>query len=336
MFNKNNLNVDDYLSSSFKLDKVNWWDLPNWINLQLKKSPKEIKKPRDFITIGKLKRIKQKNNITKNIIGIKKEMFGNNAFKISFPVLLNTKEYARLYALMTSEGSHKTEFSLHVPEKEFHSLFKECVKKLISEEAKSLIKSKYQKGVLRSRAPGIIRHLIPLPLRIPFIIINNKNLAREYLRVAFEAEGSPILNQKQHKRYIKLSRYVDITFFVSKENIPLYKRIYIGDIKEKYFSLFKKIKDYHPTLLLGEKILLKKHFDIDSKLQLEAIRKNKTDFRAGKITARWVLLIYANNIDKYIKEIGFISRNKNKKLEEMKKIKGNRPQYSTLDLIKKV
>ena len=35
-----------------------------------------------------------------------------------------------------------------------------------------------------------------------------------------------------------------------------------------------------------------------------AIRNNKTDTRCGKITARWVLFIYANNIDKFIENIG--------------------------------
>jgi hypothetical protein len=49
-----------------------------------------------------------------------------------------------------------------------------------------------------------------------------------------------------------------------------------------------------------------------------------------------VLFIYANNIDKFIKEIGFISERKNALLTEMKKIRGNNPQYYTLDVIKSI
>jgi len=92
----------------------------------------------------------------------------------------------------------------------------------------------------------------------------------------------------------------------------------------------------YSKILLLEQILLKQHFDIDSKITLEAIRSNKTSLRCGKISARWVLLIYANNINKFVKEIGFISKRKNKKLEEMKKIRGNNPQYSTLKIIQKI
>ncbi|MBU4502140.1 MAG: type IV toxin-antitoxin system AbiEi family antitoxin domain-containing protein, partial [Nanoarchaeota archaeon] len=72
----------------------------------------------------------------------------------------------------------------------------------------------------------------------------------------------------------------------------------------------------------------------DSKLQLEAIKRNKTGLRCGKITARWVLLIYANNVNKFIEQVGFISKRKIAITKDMEKIKGNNPQYSTLKIIK--
>ncbi len=88
--------------------------------------------------------------------------------------------------------------------------------------------------------------------------------------------------------------------------------------------------------MYGEQLLLKKQFNIDSQLVLEAIRKNKTGFRAGTISVRWVLVIYANNIDKFIEEIGFISERKNAILEQMKQIKGNNPQYYAITIIKRI
>lgn len=336
MFNNLNLNIKNYVEDSPKFEKLDWWDLPDSVNLSLNRFPKDVKKLGNFVTVRRLKNSNQKENITKNITHIKKETFGNKRFKIKFPILLNNKEYACLYALMISEGSHRTEFSLNVPEEEFHLLFKDCIKNLISEDAMNFIKCDYNKGVLRSRSPARVRYLIPIPPKIPFIILNNKDLARDYLKIAFEAEGSPIFNKKQHKRYIKLSRYVDITSFITKENLPLKKRLYWGTIKKEYPVLFERIKNYPPKILEGEQILLKIHFDIDSKLQLEAIRNNKTGLRCGKIAARWVLLIYANNIDKFIKEISFISERKADKLKEMSKIRGNRPQYYTLNLVKKI
>lgn len=329
--------ISEYIKSSPKFDRLNWWNLPDTVKLRLTKFPKDIKKLGNFVTIRRLREIKKKKSITKNISHIKKEMTGDKCFRVSFPIFLNNKDYAKLYALMISEGYYKPEFTLHVPEKEFHTLFKKCIENLISKEAVNFVKNSYEKGLLRLRAPAIIRHLIPLPSQIPFVIMNNKNLAREYLRVAFEAEGSPILNKKQYKRYIKLSRYTDITPFVSKkEKILSTRRLYLGLLKKKYYKLLEKIKNKPPKILLGEQILLKHHFDINSKLQLEAIRKNNTSFKCGKITARWVLSIYANNIDKFIKEIGFISKRKSQKLKEMKKIKGNNPRYFALDITKKI
>jgi len=102
----------------------------------------------------------------------------------------------------------------------------------------------------------------------------------------------------------------DITPFVLKEKLPLQKRIYYGTLKKKYTNFLKDINNNPPKILEGEQILLKHHFDIDAKLVLEAIKRNKTSLRCGDVTARWVLLIYANNINKFIEKVGFISKKK--------------------------
>tara|TARA_Y100000310_G_C20653496_1_gene800732 strand:+ start:334 stop:1491 length:1158 start_codon:yes stop_codon:yes gene_type:complete len=336
MLKNPNLNIKEYITNSQKFEKVDWWNLPKNAKLRLLHHPNEIKKLGNFTTVRRLKLCKKKDEITKYIIGIKKYMTGNKDFKISFPINLKLKEYAQFYALMVSEGSYNTEFSLNVPEEFFHILFREDIRKLISNECSCLIKQDYNKGFLRSRAPAILRKIIPIPDHIPYIIINNKEFAREYLKVAFEAEGSPIFNKKQHKRYIKLSRYNNISPFVKDEILLLNKRIYLGSLKKEYPKLFEKIKNNPPKILEGEQILLKYHFGIESKLSLEAIRHNQTDFRAGKITARWILFIYANNIDKFIQQIGFISKEKIEKIEQMKNIKGHNPQYFALRIIGRI
>ena len=323
-----------YIKSSPNFKETKWQDLPEWISLVLKKLPKIEYK--NFVTIRKLKELNKKEGINRNILGIRRKISGKETFRIKFPINLDSIDYVKLYALMVSEGSYRTEFSLNVPEKELHELFRDSIKKILSKEISDSIKYDYNHEFLRARAPAILRYIFPIPNKIPKLIIKNKEFAREYLKVAFECEGSPILNKKQHKRYIKLSRYTDITKFVSNEKIPLMKRIYIGKVKKEYPLLFEQASKNPPDTLLGEQILLEKHFNIDSKLQLEAIRKNKVDNRAGKITARWVLFIYANNIDKFIREIAFISERKNQILEEMKKIKGNNPQYFALKIMQKV
>ncbi|MFH1276643.1 MAG: hypothetical protein ABIH82_06040 [Candidatus Woesearchaeota archaeon] len=329
--------IDNYIKNSPTIKEINWFDLPESSQLLLMVIPEIIKNvgKSNFITIKKLKKYFNKSqSLNKTIIGIKKYMSGNEVLRVNFPINLNSKNYAKLYSLMVSEGSTHTEFSLHVPEEHFHQMFKDTIKNLISVDFSSDIRVKKNKGFLRSRAPAKIRHLIPCQEHIPLIILKNKDFAREYLNVAFDAEGSAIFDGK-HKRYIKLSRYVDITNFV-KENLPLQKRIYKTKIKEIYPELFDKIKHRPPKTLLGESILLKEHFGIENKIELEAIKRNKTSLRAGQITARWVLFIYANNVPKFIKEINFISQKKQNKCKEMLKVKTNRPQYSALKLMGKI
>ena len=316
------------------MEKINWFDLSNNLMLKLKNKPDDIDSKRDFITIRKLK--KSKKEITSKIIAIKKYRRNNSSFKINFPIYLKNIYYVKLYPLMVSERSYRTEFSLNLPEIFFHKLFKESINHLISMEAGNYIKYDYNKGFLRSRAPSVLKNIIPIPNQIPKFIINNQKFAKEYLKVAFEAEGSAILNLKKHKRCIKLSRYVNITDFIQNEKIPLQKRLFKGIIIKEYPQLYQKIKDYPPILLAQEKLMLKKYFDIDSKIGIEAIRKNKVSNRCGKITARWTLLIYANNINKFINKIGFISKNKKNITKKMLTLRSNNPQYTNLKIIDQI
>lgn len=251
--------------------------------------------------------------------------------KIRLPLKLDSIHYAKLFSLMASEGTTSGEFSIHVPEKEFHDMFRSTLVNLFGKNINEGIRTRESKGFLRSRAPAVIRYILPKYEYIPCLILDNKEYAREYLRVAFEAEGSPII--KGTKRYIKLTRNVNVTdLLLGKINYEVEKRIYVGQLRQDHPHLITKLVLRKPLLLLGEHFLLKNWFNIESKLKLEAIRINKSD-RIGKITARWVLFIYADNIDKFIKEIGLISKNKREKLNQMSKITARKAQYSSFNII---
>lgn len=327
----------DYIKNAPKIDTINWFDLPPNTQFMLKSFPKGIKQlgRSNFVSLRRLKQYYGKETkLNQQIIGIKRTMIGSKFLRILFPINLNNRDYVQLYSLMNSEGYHKSEFSIQVPEDYFHTLFKRTIRDLISTDFSKHIITRYYRTP-KSFAPAKTRQLVPVPKHLPLLILNNREFSRDYLKIAFDAEGSAILNKKRHKRYIKLSRYTDISKYV-KEKLPLQKRVYINTIKKEYKSLFEKIKHQPPPTLFGEYILLKKHFKINSLLKLEAIKRNSTAFRAGGITARWVLYIYAENINRFIREINFISKIKRNKCKEMLRMKTNKSQYSALRKMKKI
>lgn len=315
--------------------KINWWCLPETTRVFIKELPPIIKHSKECITIRKLlKNLGRDARINKKIQYVKKGISSKENIKINFPIKINCEDYVKLYALMMSEGSTKTEFSLNVPEEFFHKLFEQSLSKLISKEIKNAIKIDFNHNFKRSRAPILLKHIIPFPKNIPKFIINNKNFARVYLKIAFEAEGSPIL--MNNKKWIKLSRNVDITFLINKEEFPTQKRIYKNEIKKNYPLLYNQIIQNPPPLLKDESYMLEELFGIQNKLGLECIRKNKTNFRCGEISARWTLYIYSNNIIKFINDINFISKSKKQKTKKMLTFRSNNPRYSTINVIKEV
>lgn len=331
----NNKIYKDYYHIICMRYKINWWCLPPTTRVFIKKLPKTIKHSKEYITVRKLLNYTGKDDkINKQIQYVKKGISSEKSIKINFPIMLNCEDYVKLYALMISEGSTKTEFSLNVPEEFFHNLFRQTLSKLISKEIINNIRIDFNNNFKRSRAPILLRHIIPFPKNIPNFIINNKNFAKTYLKIAFEAEGSPIIIG--NKRWIKLSRNGDITNLINKEKFPLQKRIYKNEIKKLYPLLYNLIIKNPPSLLKDESYMLEKLFGIQNKINFECIRKNKTNFRCGKISARWTLYIHSINIKKFINNINFISKPKKQKTKRMLKFRYNSPKYSTLKVIKKI
>ena len=322
--------LNKYLENASNILEINWFDLPLPIYLLLKDSNK-------LITIKKLiKNYGKDKKLNGKIHGIKTSIKGG-ILGINFPINLNQESYIKLYALMISEGSIRTEFSLNVPEKEFHDIFEENLKKIISE--KIIIKKDFNKGFERSRAPAIIRYLLPFSDCLPQILFKNKEFAREYLKIVFEAEGCPIFNLKKHKKYIKLSRNSDASkLFIKEKSLPSEERIFINKIKQDYPVQYIKLIKKPGYLILGEHLLLKHWFNIDSTLKLENIRSNRLGNRKGKITVKWVLYIYSGeDIERFNKDVGFISTSKQKKCKAMlEKIPSRKKQYTALKVMKNI
>ena len=323
--------LNKYLQNSPVLKEINWFDLSAGTNILLKNYPSQIKCLGKLITIKRLISYFGKDNkINELIIGIKPAQ-NKDIFSIRLPMNLNNLDYIKLYALMISEGSFKTEFSLNVPENEFHILFKNSLNNLFPDFK---IKLDTNNEIKRSRAPALIRYLLPFYDNLPKILFNDKSFAKEYLKIVFEAEGSPIFNLSKSKKYIKLSRNSDVTnFFMNKAELIEGKRLFINKIKDVYPEIFTKIMKHPNITLLGEHLLLKYHFDINSSIKLESICLNKVDNRCGKISAKWVLYIYAEEIDKFIREIGFISKNKIDICANMAKISSRRSRYFVLKIM---
>ncbi len=324
-----------YLKEAPDMKEINFWDLPKSVCVKFSQIPKCLKLRGESITIKKLLNQACKNpKINCKISSI---LFyrGLRKLPIRLPLSLDNIHFAELYSLMASEGSKSTEFRIHVPEKFFHDMFVNDLISFFGKELTKYIHQKEEKGFLRTTAPAIIRYLIPVPDYIPKLILKNKDYSKRYLQIAFEAEGSPIINGS--KRYISLKRNIDISNIVTnKLDYPEEKRVYIQQLKKDYPEIFDSILENPPKLLLGEHLLLKEHFDIDSIMNFECIRINKTTSGFGKITARWALYIYANNINKFIDKVGFISKKKKRNESMMLKIKGNNPQYFSLKIMKKI
>ncbi len=326
----------EYLDGAPTKKEINYWDLPKNMCIKLSPIPKEVRLRGTSITVKRLvSTIGKDKKINKNIKSI---LFLRNSRKLTLklPLSLNNINFVNLHSLMVSEGSYTSEFRIHVPEKIFHNIFEESLSNIFGKEIKKLIIQKKEKNILRSTAPAVVRNILPMGEHIPRIILKNKEYCRKYIQISFEAEGSPIFMGS--KRYISLKRNTSIDNLVKEKlKYPEEKRIYMGKFSKDYPKLIKQIYTCPPKTLLGEHLILKHYFNIDSVIKPEAIRINKTAYRCGgKIAVRWALYIYANSINRFIKEINFLSKKKKKITSKMAKIKGNNKQYFSLEIMKKI
>ena len=327
----------EYMSKAPNTKKIHYWDLHPQLCVGFSSNPvQKINMKGDSITVQRLCRLAGNDpKMERNISFFLMHKSSGRKLRITLPLNLNDISFVNLYALMVSEGSHKTEFRLHVPEKIFHDMFIENLEAIFSNEIKKHVTQKMDKGVMRSNAPRAIRYFLPIPKHIPKLILENKEYCRRYLQIAFEAEGSPIF--VGNKRYISLKRNVDVTpILENKTKYPEYERIYFGQLKRDYNELAMNVEENPPITLLGEHLMLRYYFSIYSIMKPEAIRINETSHRCGKISARWALCIYADSVNKFIQEIGFLSKRKQTIANRMAKIVGRRRRHFALDIMRNI
>jgi hypothetical protein len=73
------------------------------------------------------------------------------------------------------------------------------------------------------------------------------------------------------------------------------------------------------------------HFDILNRIAPESIGRNKTTFRRGEFSAKWALQLYSEDLEKFAREIGFLSRNKNLRMTRMLKVHGRKRKLSSFN-----
>ncbi|MBI3413645.1 MAG: hypothetical protein HY051_06250 [Candidatus Aenigmarchaeota archaeon] len=318
---------EKYLENSPDIQKIHYWNLPNHVvvdisNFKLRSPSLSVNKP----TIKTIKKLVGKNSkIEKKIIKIVNSSMKRFDLNMNLPLKLNNRAYVSLYSLMISEGSHKNEFRLQVPEKELHQIFLSSLENLFPNNDFSKIYSiNTDNGVLRSTASSIFRYIIPIPAVIPKFILKSKEFSRIYLRIAFEAEGSALTEGK-----IQISRSIGLPKELKIIGAPG-DRIYMGKIKEKYPKIYLQILKHLPSTLLGEYLMLKNNFGIECRLTPESVRINKTIARRGRYSAKWKLIITSINKNKFAKEIGFLSKSKNNKLIIAATVPIRKPKFFAL------
>jgi len=328
--------IDGYIDNSPNQTIIHYWDLPNGIRVKLTNPPKELTVRGETFTIGKIKRVFGNSaEIEDKIISIVNWRNHKHEFSVKFPIHLTNEKYVLLYSLMLSEGSSHDEFRIHVPEEEFHAIFQDNLNSFFEHIS---INQSIAKNIKVSKAPECIRHLIPIPRYIPRFILEEKEFARIYLRVAFEAEGHfryKHLKNEAVNRRIKLSRNTGIDSLIAQPlSYNIGERIPFSQIEKDNTNLAKSILNNPCPIILGEAILLKKHFDIDVSLFPEYIRINKTSFRRGKTSVKWTMYLHSINIDRFVNDIGAITERKKQLCELMGKVTLRRPNYNALKIMK--
>src|SRR3989344_3327423 len=211
---------EEYIKLAPNEKVIHYWDLPDGFCVRLNKPIKDLpfRGSTNSITIGKLKRnFGNDFKMEKNIKSILNWRNKRHEVNVKFPLNLVNKEYVEIYSLMLSEGSYNKGFILHVPEEEFHNIFFSSLNRLFVNVHINQILSK---GFKLSFAPNKLRYLLPFPKHIPKFILTNREFARTYLKIAFEAESNPFYKLRkgtQVTRRIKLSRNVGIDNLIKEK-----------------------------------------------------------------------------------------------------------------------
>lgn len=324
---------EEYLRSAPNIKEIHYWQLRSGICVGFDRTPEKIKLRGRTISIKKLSDIGKDPKVEEAIrfVALWRNRVKMCKLKIKLPIILANPDYVRVYSLMLSEGSFKSEFRLHVPEEIFHEILTKSLVNLFGKQILNYRHAAKSRGIDRTRFASVIRYMLPIPEHIPKFILEDKEFSRMYLRIAFEAEGSPVLVKS--KRYIRLVRSTNVSDILNNFEMQVGEKIPFGLFREKHPELAGRILEKPPQILLGEHLILLHHFGIFNKITPELIRRNKTSFRRGEFSAKWALHIYAEDVETFAREIGFLTERKKLRIEKMMDIHGRRRRWSCFNLM---
>jgi hypothetical protein len=324
-------NLEEYINTAPNVKRIHYWDLKPSTCVGLSRPPKKLQLTTKTISIRRLLSFGHRREIEGLIryIALWRYREKTRQLRITLPLDLNNLEYTRIYALMLSEGSFRYEFRLHVPEEVFHRILSSSLGNLLGRQVLRFMRKAESRHVARTSFPNVTRYLFPIPDHIPKFILQNKEFCREYLRIAFEAEGSPV--NTGSKRYIRLVRSSNVSDTARRLDVSVGERVTFGQLKREYPKIASAVLDNPPSTLLGEHLMLIHHFDILNRIAPESIRRNKTTFRRGEFSAKWALQLYSEDLEKFAREIGFLSRNKNLRMTRMLKVHGRKRKLSSFN-----
>ncbi|WXG44060.1 MAG: hypothetical protein WED04_08515 [Promethearchaeati archaeon SRVP18_Atabeyarchaeia-1] len=324
---------EEYANTAPNVRRTHYWDLGPSILVGFNRLPEGLQSKTGSISVKKLLGLggRRKTEDSISYIPVRGVRQKTRKLRIRLPLNLDNLDYVRIYAVMLSEGSFRTEFRLHVPEEVFHGILSSSLRNLLGKQLLHFMHKTKSRNVPRTRFPSAIRYLLPIPERIPRFILHNKEFCREYLRIAFEAEGSP--SNSKSKRYIHLVRTTDVSDFTRELDISVGQKVTFGQLKRTHPKLANLVLANPPPTLLGEHLVLLHHFKIQSTVAPESIRRNKTSLRRGKISAKWSLNIYSEDLPRFAHEIGFLPRNKNSRVTKMLKVRGRRRKLSSFNQV---
>jgi hypothetical protein len=234
---------------------------------------------------------------------------------IRIPFRIDTDPFARLFGyfggLITKKASHLTR------DREVHDDFVKTIQSAIG----GIDKVVQERGdYSRTHTTTFIQHIFaiggitigtrqavtdnPSPL---FLFAVSDSVVQEYLKRLFESEGGPDYNKEREITIgVDLHQAVVRDVGSERDRIPPHPR----RISFRELSNQQQLLDKPPRLLVSASLLLLR-LGIESRFYPADLYMND----AGETVMRWRLMITGVDIDRFAEQIGFISKEKQQRLE---------------------
>ena len=322
------------------------------INLSYPSFSYALNKKSLFVSVKKLKKLADYLEINYNYFN-NKIIETKKGEKISienpkFPFNLKTKQGAYLLGFIVSDGTiYKDKKARNVCRTKYSSNDQESIDKFIKAIETVFGKVHIQREFIRKNtylrigtsiiADSLLKVGAPLGNKtknnnyIPWLIRDNQNLRKYYLKAVFTDEGSSYGNKK-YNPYISLTRYNRINNLLTEKEIDKLNNVVEPLMKENIFptghitksisfpkiknkiskNIYNKlIKEGISNLLLDESKLLN---EMGIKTNIHITRLSKTPLGFFSLVSTLVIC-RKQSVLKFYKEVGFLLSRKQNKLE---------------------